>query len=129
MNYKIKGGKIMEKEIKNEWKIFGKKLRENSRKEFKGSIFGTKIKIEAVYDVIFEFMNPNTSIWGNMKKIPEFVAELAKALEPGLEDENLSRDAFWRYFDFKNGIFSLLDNTRYFEELNQKMKSGYFFED
>lgn len=129
MNYKIKGGKIMEKEIKNEWKIFGKKLRENSRKEFKGSIFGTKIKIEAVYDVVFEFMNPNTSIWGNMKKIPEFVAELAKALEPGLEDENLSRDAFWRYFDFKNGIFSLLDNTRYFEELNQKMKSGYFFED
>lgn len=119
----------MEKEIKNEWKIFGKKLRENSRKEFKGSIFGTKIKIEAVYDVVFEFMNPNTSIWGNMKKIPEFVAELAKALEPGLEDENLSRDAFWRYFDFKNGIFSLLDNTRYFEELNQKMKSGYFFED
>lgn len=129
MNYKIKGGKIMEKEIKNEWKIFGKKLRENSRKEFKGSIFGTKIKIEAVYDVVFEFMNPNTSIWGNMKKIPEFVAELAKALEPGLEDENLSRDAFWRYFDFKNGIFSLLDNTRYFEELNQKMKSRYFFED
>ncbi len=129
MNYKIKGGKIMEKEIKNEWEIFGKKLRENSRKEFKGSIFGTKIKIEAVYDVVFEFMNQNTSIWGNMKKIPEFVAELAKALEPGLEDENLSRDVFWRYFDFKNGIFSLLDNTRYFEELNQKMKSGYFFED
>lgn len=30
MNYKIKGGKIMEKEIKNEWEIFGKKLRENS---------------------------------------------------------------------------------------------------
>ena len=119
----------MEKEIKNNWKLLEQKLKENSRKEFSGSIFGTKIKIEAVYDVILEFMSQNTSIWGNMKKIPEFVAELAKALEPGLEDENLSRDAFWRYFDFKNGIFSLLDNTRYFEELNRKMKSGYFFED
>lgn len=129
MNYKIKGGKIMEKEIKNEWEIFGKKLRENSRKEFKGSIFGTKIKIEAVYDVVFEFMNQNTSIWGNMKKIPEFVNELAKALEPELENENLSRDVFWRYFDFEKRIFSVLDSTWHFEELNRKMKSGYFFED
>ena len=115
----------MEKEIKNEWEIFGKKLRENSRKEFKGSIFGTKIKIEAVYDVVFEFMNQNTSIWGNMKKIPEFVNELAKALEPELENENLSR----RYFDFEKGISSVLDSTWHFEELNRKMKSGYFFED
>lgn len=129
MNYKIKGGKIMEKQIKNEWELLEQKLKENSRKEFSGSIFGTKIKIEAVYDVVFEFMNQNTNIWGNMKKIPEFVKELAKVLEPELENENLSRDAFWRYFDFKNGIFSLFDNARCFEELNQKMKSGYFFED
>ena len=129
MNYKIKGGKIMEKEIKNEWEIFGKKLRENSKKEFSGSIFGTKIKIEAVYDVILEFISQNTSIWGNMKKIPEFVNELAKALEPELENENLSRDVFWRYFDFEKGIFSVLDSTWHFEELNRKMKSRYFFED
>ena len=60
--------------------------------------------------------------------LSEFVNELAKALENELDNENLSRDAFWRYFDFKNGIFSLFDNTRCFEELNQKMKSGYFFE-
>lgn len=119
----------MEKQIKNEWELLEQKLKENSRKEFSGSIFGTKIKIEAVYDVIFEFMDRNTNIWGRMKKIPEFVAELAKVLEPKLEDENLSRDAFWRYFDFKNGIFSLFDNTKCFEELNRKMKSGYFFED
>ena len=118
----------MEKEIKNEWEILEEKLRKNSRKEFKGSIFGTEIKIEAVYDVLLEFMEQNTSIWGNMKKISEFVNELAKALENELDNENLSRDAFWRYFDFKNGIFSLFDNTRCFEELNQKMKSGYFFE-
>lgn len=119
----------MEKQIKNEWELLEQKLKKNSRKEFSGSIFGTKIKNEAVYDVIFEFMDRNTNIWGKMKKIPEFVAELAKALEPELEDENLSRDVFWRYFDFKNGIFSLFDNTRCFEELNQKMKSGYFFEE
>lgn len=118
----------MEKEIKNEWEILEEKLKKNSRKEFKGIIFGTEIKIEAVYDVLLEFMEQNTSIWGNMKKISEFVNELAKALENELDNENLSRDAFWRYFDFKNGIFSLFDNTRCFEELNQKMKSGYFFE-
>ena len=118
----------MEKEIKNEWEILEEKLRKNSKKEFKGIIFGTEIKMEAVYDVILEFMSQNTSIWGNMEKIPEFVDELAKALEPELENENLSRDAFWRHFDFNNGIFSLFDNTRCFEELNQKMESGYFFE-
>lgn len=119
----------MEKQIKNEWELLEQKLKENSRKEFSGSIFGTKIKIEAVYDVILEFMSQNTSIWGNMKKIPEFVNELAKALEPELENENLSRDVFWRYFDFEKGIFSVLDSTWHFEELNRKMKSGYFFED
>ena len=119
----------MEKEIKNEWELLEQKLRKNSRKEFSGSIFGTKIKIEAVYDVIFEFKDRNTNIWGKMKKIPDFVAELAKALEPKLEDENLSHDAFWRYFDFEKGIFSVLDSTWHFEELNRKMKSGYFFED
>ena len=59
----------MEKEIKNEWELLEQKLRKNSRKEFSGSIFGTKIKIEAVYDVIFEFMDRNTNIWGKMKKI------------------------------------------------------------
>ena len=87
----------MEKQIKNEWELLEQKLKENSRKEFSGSIFGTKIKIEAVYDVILEFISQNTSIWGNMKKIPEF------------ENENLSRDVFWRYFDFEKGIFSVLE--------------------
>ena len=119
----------MEKEIKNEWELLEQKLRKNSRKEFKGSIFGTEIKMEAVYDVVLEFMEQNTSIWGKMKKISEFVNELANALENELDNENLSRDTFWRYFDFKNGVFSLFDNTRCFEELNRKMKSGYFFED
>lgn len=98
----------MEKEIKNEWEILEEKLRKNSRKEFKGIIFGTEIKMEAVYDVILEFMSQNTSVWGNMEKIPEFVDELSKALEPEIDNENLSRDAFWRHFDFKNGTFSLL---------------------
>ena len=85
--------------------------------------------MEAVYDVILEFISQNTSIWGNMKKISEFVNELAKALEPEIDNENLSRDAFWRHFDFKNGMFSLFDNTRCFEELNNKMKNGYFFKE
>ena len=52
----------MEKEIKNEWEILEEKLRKNSRKEFKGSIFGTEIKMEAVYDVVLEFMSQNTSV-------------------------------------------------------------------
>lgn len=30
----------MEKQIKNEWELLEQKLKENSRKEFSGSIFG-----------------------------------------------------------------------------------------
>ena len=103
-------------------------------KEYENINQGNKNRNLVPAKLVRNFANRNKSSADKEKglrstKIEFLCYELAKALEPKLEDENLSHDAFWRYFDFEKGIFSVLDSTWHFEELNRKMKSGYFFED